>query len=88
MGPWFLDQGPGGSKEMKMQIKNIVMAAAAALTLGLVAEPTAIAAPFHGWQDRGRVERIDRRIVEHRVVFDTLRFHHIRYIGTPFFVRG
>jgi hypothetical protein len=73
---------------MQMQIKKFLTAAAAALTLGLVAAPAADAAPFHGWHDRGRVERIDRRIVEHRVVFDTLRFHRIRYVGTPFFVRG
>src|ERR1700749_3827771 len=73
---------------MKMQIKKILTAAAAALTLGLIAAPAADAAPFHGWHDRGRVERIDRRIVEHRVVFDTLLVHRIRYVGTPYFVRG
>ena len=30
----------------------------------------------------------NRRIVEHRVVFDTLRARHIRYAGEPFFLRG
>jgi hypothetical protein len=74
-----------------MQIKKILTAAAAALTLGLAFAPAADAAPFHGgfgFHDRGRVERIDRRIVEHRVVFDTLRVRHIRYAGNPYFVRG
>jgi hypothetical protein len=71
-----------------MQIKKI-LTAAAAITLGLVAAPAADAAPFHGFHnDRGRVERIDRRIVEHRVVFNTLRMHRVRYVGNPYFVRG
>jgi hypothetical protein len=76
-----------GPKETKMQIKKILTAAAAAITLGLVAAP-ADAAPFRAPHDRGRIERIDRRVVEHRVVFDTLRIHRIRYVGNPYFVRG
>ncbi len=71
-----------------MQIKKILTAAAGALTLGLAAAPAADAAPFHGMHDRGRVERIDRRIVEHRIVFNTLRANRIRYVGNPYFVRG
>ena len=71
-----------------MQIKKILTAAAAALAFGLAAAPAADAAPFHGWHDRGRVERFDRRFVEHRVVFDTLRMHRIRYVGNPYFMRG
>ena len=31
---------------------------------------------------------IDRRVVEHRIVFDTLRMHRVRYVGNPYFVRG
>ncbi|MEJ0042674.1 MAG: hypothetical protein WDM81_10855 [Rhizomicrobium sp.] len=73
-----------------MSIKKILTAAAAAITLGLATAPAADAAPFRGGfeHDRGRVERIDRRIVEHRIVFNTLRARHIRYVGTPYFVRG
>ncbi len=75
-----------------MQIKKILTAAAAATVLSLGALSTADAAPFHGGfgfgHDRGRVERIDRRIVEHRVVFEQLRGRHIRFTGNPYFVRG
>ena len=74
-----------------MQIKKILTAAAAATVLSLGAMSTADAAPFHGFgyhNDRGRVERIDRRIVEHRVVFNQLRGRHIRFTGNPYFVRG
>jgi len=71
-----------------MQIKKILTAAAAALAFAVVAAPAADAAPFHGFHDRGRVERFDRRVVEHRVVFNTLRMHRVRYVGNPYFVRG
>jgi hypothetical protein len=78
-----------------MSIKNIVMAAAAALTLGLAAAPAADAAPFHPAPgnhaafDRGFRDGVrDRRIVDHRVVFEQLRGRHIRYAGNPYFVRG
>ncbi len=76
-----------------MSIKTIVMAAAAALTLGLAAAPAADAAPFHpagnhafdrGFRDGWR----DRRIVDHRIVFEQLRGRHIRFAGEPYFVRG
>ena len=80
-----------------MQIKKIlsrkVLAAAAAATvLSLAGVSAADAAPFHGahgYHGRPvRVERVERRVVEHRVVFETLRTRHIRYVGTPYFVRG
>ena len=32
--------------------------------------------------------RVDRRIVERERVQSTLRFHHLRALGEPFFVRG
>ena len=73
-----------------MKFKAILAAAAAALTLGLASAPAADAAVivighggfgYHdGWHGR--------RIVEHRVVFETLRFHHVRYFGEPFFFGG
>ncbi len=73
-----------------MNIKTMLSAAATALVLTVGGVSAADAAPFHGgfYHDRGRVERVDRRIVDHRVVFDTLRTRHIRYVGTPYFVRG
>jgi hypothetical protein len=75
-----------------MTIKKILTAAAAATVLSLAGLSAADAAPFHGGygyhNDRGRVERIDRRIVEHRVVFNQLRGRHIRFSGNPYFVRG
>ena len=74
-----------------MTIKKILTAAAAATVLSLAGLSAADAAPFHGFgyhNDRGRVERIDRRIVEHRVVFNQLRGRHIRFTGNPYFVRG
>ena len=76
-----------------MQIKKILTAAAAATVLSLAGLGAADAAPFHGFgahNDRGRarVERVERRIVEHRVVFNELRGRHIRFTGNPYFVRG
>ncbi len=44
-----------------------------------------------GWRDRGfeRHERFEHRAYADRVrVFDTLRFHHYRMIGEPYFVHG
>jgi len=72
-----------GEMESKMRIKKILTAAAAALTLGLAAAP---AAQADVWVRRPATEL--RVVVDHRVVFDTLRFHRIRYVGTPYFVRG
>lgn len=75
-----------------MSIKKILTAAAAALTLGLAAN-AAEAAP-HGYHGGGfgyhgpRHEREVLRVVDHRVVFNTLRMHRIRYVGNPYFSHG
>jgi hypothetical protein len=90
--------GPGrnrrGRKETKMSIKKILTAAATATVLSLAGLSAADAAPFHGgfgYQDGrghdGRGREV-RRVVEHRVVFNTLRARHIRFTGNPYFVRG
>ncbi|MEI9995678.1 MAG: hypothetical protein WDM91_13870 [Rhizomicrobium sp.] len=78
-----------------MNLKKILTAAAAATILSVAGIGAADAAPFgHGFdrhddgRGRHRVERVERRVVEHRVVFNTLRARHIRYVGTPYFVRG
>lgn len=77
-----------------MNIKKILTAAAAATVLSLAGVSAADATPFHGGfgyhNDRGRarVERVERRIVEHRVVFNALRARHVRFVGNPYFVRG
>ncbi|MEI9989899.1 MAG: hypothetical protein WDM86_07655 [Rhizomicrobium sp.] len=68
-----------------MQIRKILTAAAAAITLGLAAAPAAQADVWGHAGHRG-VER--RVVVDHRVVFSTLRAHRIRYVGTPYFLRG
>jgi hypothetical protein len=70
-----------------MQFKTFLTAAAAAITLGLAAAPAAQADVWIHGAHRGPI--MERRVVvDHRVVFDTLRFHHIRYAGMPYFVRG
>jgi hypothetical protein len=71
---------------MTMQLKTFLMAAATAATLAVAGASAADAAPFHGYRHVPVVER--RVIVDHRVVFDTLRVHRIRYAGEPYFVRG
>ncbi|HEY0105366.1 MAG TPA: hypothetical protein VGB91_04725 [Rhizomicrobium sp.] len=73
-----------------MNFKQLLSAAATVAVLALAGAGAAEAAPFHGgvYHDRGRVERVERRIVDHRIVFNTLRGRHIRYVGTPYFVRG
>ena len=76
-----------------MNIKKILTAAAAATVLSLTGLSAADAAPFHGpfvvvhpvrHEQRPEI----RRIVEHRVVFETLRHRNIRFNGNPYFVRG
>ena len=70
-----------------MQIRKFLVAAGAALTLGLAVAPAAQADVWvHGGYRGPVTER--RVVVDHRVVFDTLRFHRIRYVGNPYFVRG
>jgi len=70
-----------------MQIKKFLTAAAAVITLGLAAAPAAQAdAWFHAGTRGPAMER--RVVVDHRVVFETLRGRHIRYVGAPYFVRG
>ena len=70
-----------------MQIKKLLTVAAAAITLGLAAAPAAQADVWVRAGHRGPV--MERRVVvDHRVVFDTLRFHRIRYVGNPYFARG
>ncbi|MBV9540102.1 MAG: hypothetical protein JO167_02450 [Alphaproteobacteria bacterium] len=76
-----------------MSIKKILTAAAAALSIGAAVAPSAAdAAPFHGYgyfhSYYGPRHERAMRVVDHRVVFDTLRFHRIRYVGNPYFVRG
>jgi hypothetical protein len=71
-----------------MNIKKFLTAAAAVTVLSLTGLSAAQAMPFHGDFGRVRVERVERRVVEHRVVFETLRLHNIRYVGNPYFVRG
>ncbi len=75
-----------------MNIKKILTAAAAATVLSTAAVATAAAAPIiivHGMHDHFRHDDWrGRRVVEHRVVFETLRFHKIRYAGNPYFVHG
>ena len=86
-----------------MNLKKILTAAAAATVLSVAGVSAANADPFHGGgyghhdSDRGdhrgdrgdhRGDRFERRVVEHRVIFNTLRARHIRYVGTPYFVRG
>lgn len=92
-----------------MNLKKILTAAAAAITLTVAGMSAANAEPYHGYghhdsdrgdhrgdrfgrdDHRGRFDRDDtrfRRVVEHRVIFNTLRARHIRYVGTPYFVRG
>ena len=74
---------------MKTQFKKFLMAAATAATLAVAGASAADAEPFHGYRHGPVVQRVDRRvIVDHRVVFDTLRVRHIRYAGEPYFVRG
>lgn len=72
-----------------MNFKKILTVAAAALSIGFAVAPTmADAAPFHpGYRAGYHDGRHDRRIVDHRVVFEALRARHIRYVGTPYFVR-
>ncbi|HWD29273.1 MAG TPA: hypothetical protein VG387_19025 [Rhizomicrobium sp.] len=73
-----------------MQRNKFLMAAATAAALITAGASAADAAPWNGYH-RGpaTVVRTERRvIVDHRVVFDTLRVHRVRYVGTPYFVRG
>jgi hypothetical protein len=77
-----------------MNFKKILMAAATATVLAVGAAGSVDAAPIyvtHGmhdhWNDR-RVVTTRRVVVEHRVVFDTLRIHRVRFVGNPHFVRG
>ena len=75
-----------------MQIKSILKAAVAAVTLSLAGTAAADAAPFHGGFGHGGfgyhpMRHEIRRIVDHRVVFDMMRARHMRYFGEPFFVR-
>ena len=75
-----------------MNFKKILMAAAAATVLATGVAGTAQAAPMmsYGYHDHYRDRHFDRRIVvvDHRVVFDSLRLHRVRYFGNPYFVRG
>ena len=82
-----------------MPLNKFLMAAATAATLltagALAAGASAAdAAPWNGYRHGPVlrpvvVQRVDRRVVvDHRVVFDTLRVRHVRYVGNPYFVRG
>ncbi len=73
-----------------MPFKKILTAASLVAVLAGAGATAANAEPFRaGFHDgRGHMERAERRIVEHRVVFDTLRVHRIRFVGDPYFVRG
>ena len=42
----------------------------------------------YGHDNRHRDWREHRRFADRRIVFETLREHHIRYSGEPYFVRG
>jgi hypothetical protein len=105
-----------------MNIKKILMAAAAAAVLSISSVSTASAASWNdhggygatdtrdvnrdmrGTDNRdantdwrfGNNDRFDNRgfgwdqhrFADRRMVYASLRFHHIRYFGEPFFVRG
>jgi hypothetical protein len=73
--------------EMNMSLKNILMAVAATAVLTMTGVSAASADPWHDRDGRrDRVEhRMDRRMVERDRVFETLRFHHVRYFGDPYF---
>jgi Ni/Co efflux regulator RcnB len=93
----------GNEQESKMQFKNIILAAAAAVTL---TSGAALAAPAHSahpiqiadsrwdrhhdrWDRHDRSDRFDRRhYVGHDRVYRELRARHYRYVGTPYFYRG
>jgi len=86
-----------------MNIKKILTAAAAVAVLGVTGVSTASADSWNGrgyqdnrdtgrygdeHRDGDRFDRNHRRFADRRVVLETLRFHHIRYSGDPYFVRG
>jgi hypothetical protein len=71
-----------------MKIKTILKAAVAAVTFTIGAVSAADAMPYHP-HHMGPVERHEiRRVVDHRIVFDTMRARHMRAFGNPYFVRG
>lgn len=74
-----------------MQIKTILKAAVAAIALTLGGAAAADAAPFHGGHGHGGfgyhpVRHEMRRIVDHRIVFASMRARHMRYFGNPYFM--
>jgi hypothetical protein len=99
----FPAAAPSGPKEKKMKIKKILTAAAAVAVLSVAGASAASADGWygHGYQDNRDMGRYDndhrdgdrlgrdhRRFADRRVISETLRFHHIRYSGDPYFVRG
>lgn len=86
-----------------MKLKKVLTAAAAVAILSVAGASAASAHGWygHGYQDDrdtgrygyehrdgDRFDRDHRRFADRRMVFETLRFHHIRYWGEPHFVRG
>ncbi|MBS0472367.1 MAG: hypothetical protein JSR60_14945 [Proteobacteria bacterium] len=72
-----------------MTFKTILKAAAAAALFTIGAAGAADAMPYHGRPMPHPVARHEvRRVVDHRVVFASMHARHMRYIGTPHFVRG
>jgi hypothetical protein len=71
--------------------KNLLAAASLAV-ISVAGIGAASADPWdHGRHDRAfeRHERFEHRAFVDRVrVFDTLRFHHYRMVGDPYFVHG
>ena len=72
-----------------MKIKTILNAAVAAIAMTMASVAAADAAPYHGGFGYHPVARHEiRRVVDHRIVFESLRARHIRFMGEPGFVRG
>jgi hypothetical protein len=72
-----------------MKIKTILSAAVAAVAMSMASVAAADAASYHGGFGYHPVVRHEvRRVVDHRVVFESLRARHIRFTGEPYFVRS
>ncbi|HEY4941666.1 MAG TPA: hypothetical protein VII56_09560 [Rhizomicrobium sp.] len=71
-----------------MNIKKILTAAGAATVLSLAGVSAADAAPFHDGFGYHPLRHEIRRVVDHRIVFDSMRARHMRYMGEPYFLRG
>jgi hypothetical protein len=86
---------PTEGKETDMFNTKTLLAAASLAVMTAAGLGAASAAPWNGYH--GQITRHDMRdfrsqrdwrIVDRERVQSTLRFHHLRSLGEPFFVRG